>query len=49
MLTRRQMIVSALTALAGGAAWLKNARAQTGHASGGHRKSEKRNVPYPPW
>ena len=47
MLTRRQMIVSALTALAGGA-WFKTARAQTGHANSGHRKSETKSIPYTP-
>lgn len=47
MLTRRQMIVSALTALAGGT-WLKTARAQTSHADSGHRKSEKKHMPYTP-
>ncbi len=45
MLTRRQMIVSALTALAGGT-WFKAAGAQTGHATGSHRKSAKKNIPY---
>jgi FtsP/CotA-like multicopper oxidase with cupredoxin domain len=41
------MIVSALTALAGGT-WLKTARAQTSHADSGHRKSEKKHMPYTP-
>lgn len=48
MLTRRQMIVSALTALTGSAAWLKKARAQSGHSSVAHHKSKSRNVPYTP-
>ncbi len=47
MLTRRQMIVSALTALAGGA-WFKTSHAQTGHSNRGHGKSEKKNIPYTP-
>ncbi len=45
MLTRRQMIVSTLTALAG-STWFKTSRAQTGHSTGGHRKSEKKHLPY---
>jgi len=48
MLTRRQMIVSALAAFTGGVAWLKTARAQTGHSTGSHRKSEKKSAPYTP-
>ena len=48
MLTRRQMIVSALTALAGGGAWLKKARAQAGHSPGVHKESKSGNVSYTP-
>jgi FtsP/CotA-like multicopper oxidase with cupredoxin domain len=48
MLTRRQMIVSALTALTGSAVWLKKARAQSGHSSDTHQKSRSRNVSYTP-
>jgi FtsP/CotA-like multicopper oxidase with cupredoxin domain len=42
------MIVSALTALAGGGAWLKKARAQAGHSPGVHQESKSRNFSYTP-
>jgi len=43
MLTRRQMIVSALTALTGSAAWLKKAQAQSSHSAVSHHISNSRN------
>ena len=48
MLTRRQMIVSALTAVTAGGAWLKKARAQSEHSSAAHGQTRSRKVSYTP-